>query len=131
MRELRTAVSVHSGLDGVRMRTPDDGYAPSMDEAFLAVDDLRVSTSAVLRGRVRPAVGDSRRYLTRYAFALANELGLTDEERRELAMMLPTRMNAHEPVSWAVLDVKELATMVHWLNGATRVYTVLSQRPPI
>ena len=67
----------------------------------------------------------------RYAFALAKELGLSDEERRELAMMLPSQMDAHEPVSWATLDVTELATMVHWLNGATRVYSLLRQRPPI
>ena len=71
---------------------------------------------------------DTLSYLRRYAFALSNELGLTDEERRELAMMLPTRMDATEPVSWSTLSVKEYATLVHWLNGAAKVYSLLRQR---
>lgn len=75
-------------------------------------------------------MGDvNRAYLMRYARALATELGLTDDERRELAMMLPSRMNQSEPLSWSRLDSKELATMVHWLNGALRVYSLLRLRP--
>ena len=65
----------------------------------------------------------------RYAFALCKELTLSDDERRELAMMLPSRMNATEPVSWKELDVGELAVLVHWLNGATKVVTLLRLRP--
>lgn len=64
----------------------------------------------------------------RRARGLAGELGLTDAERQELAMMLPGQMNAHEPVSWAHLTERDLATMVHWLTGALRVYEVLSLR---
>jgi len=67
----------------------------------------------------------------RYAFALCKELGLEDDERRELAMMLPSRMDAHEPVSWKLLDLGELAVMVHWLNGATKVYGLLRLRPSL
>lgn len=67
----------------------------------------------------------------RYAFALCKELGMDDAERRELAMMLPTRMDAHEPVSWKVLDIGELAVLVHWLNGANKVYSLLRLRPPL
>lgn len=67
-------------------------------------------------------------YLMRYARALSDDLGLSDEERRELAMMLPTRSGAQGPVSWRELTVEELAIMVHWLNGAMKVYELLSLR---
>jgi len=67
-------------------------------------------------------------YLMRYARALAADLGLTDEERRELAMMLPSRSDATGPVSWRDLSVEELAIMVHWLNGAMKVYELLRLR---
>lgn len=71
----------------------------------------------------------SRRvYLMRYARALAADLGLTDDERRELAMMLPTRSHATGPVSWGDLRVDELAIMVHWLNGSLKVYELLRLR---
>lgn len=71
-----------------------------------------------------------RAYLMRRARALAAELGLTDEERQELAMMLPGQMHASEPVSWARLTDEDLSVMVHWLLGATRVYELLRLRPP-
>ncbi len=64
----------------------------------------------------------------RYARALSDDLGLTDEERRELAMMLPSRSGATGPVSWKQLSVEELAIMVHWLNGALKVYELLRLR---
>ena len=69
-----------------------------------------------------------RTYLMRYARALSDDLGLEDEERRELAMMLPTRSGATGPVSWKELSVEELAIMVHWLNGAMKVYELLRLR---
>ena len=53
---------------------------------------------------------------------------MTDEERRELAMMLPSRSGATGPVSWRELSVEELAIMVHWLNGALKVYELLRLR---
>lgn len=64
----------------------------------------------------------------RRAQALAGELGLSDEERRELAMMLPGQMGASGPVSWRQLTESDLATMVHWLNGAMKVYELLALR---
>lgn len=69
-----------------------------------------------------------RGYYMRYAQALAGELRLTDEERRELAMMLPTQMGASEPVSWATLDASELAHLVTWLNGARLVRDLIRMR---
>lgn len=72
-----------------------------------------------------------RSYLMRYARALAGDLGLTDEERRELAMRLPSQSHAQGPVSWGKLTVEELAIMVHWLNGALTVYELLRLRPPV
>lgn len=64
----------------------------------------------------------------RYARALAGELGLSDEERRELAMRLPSQSGATGPVSWELLDAEDLAIMVHWLNGSLMVYELLRQR---
>lgn len=52
---------------------------------------------------------------------LAEQIGLTDEERREVAMMLPTRMDASGPVSWGLLSDAELATLCSWLKGAILV----------
>lgn len=45
-------------------------------------------------------------------------------------MMMPDQMGASGPVSWARLTERDLATMVHWLNGALHVYKLLSMRPP-
>lgn len=73
-------------------------------------------------------MASTRTYLMRRAQALASELGLDDDERRELAMMLPGQMSASGPVSWKHLDVGDLATMVHWLNGATKVYELVRMR---
>jgi hypothetical protein len=51
----------------------------------------------------------------------ATQCGLDDEERRELAMMLPTQSGASGPVSWALLSDQELALMIAWLRGAMLV----------
>ncbi len=69
-----------------------------------------------------------RTYLMRYARALAGELGLSDDERRELAMRLPGQSGAQGPVSWSKLSVEDLAIMVHWLNGSLLVYELLRMR---
>lgn len=69
-----------------------------------------------------------RVYLMRYARALAADLGLTDDERRELAMRLPGQSGAQGPVSWSQLSAQDLAIMVHWLNGSLLVYELLRQR---
>lgn len=67
----------------------------------------------------------------RYAAALAADLRLTDDERRELAMMLPSRMGASGPVSWALLDKSELAHLVMWLAGAQLVRDLLRLRASV
>jgi|DEB3_MinimDraft_2_1074329.scaffolds.fasta_scaffold103196_2 hypothetical protein len=59
----------------------------------------------------------------------AEQIGLTDAERRELAMMLPTRPDASEPVSWGRLTDQELALMCSWLRGAMLVKDLESLRP--
>jgi hypothetical protein len=56
-------------------------------------------------------------------------LNLSDEERQELAMMLPGRKGSQGPVSWALLDVDELAHLVNWLEGARLVLALYRQRP--
>ena len=75
-----------------------------------------------------PAYDSARERLRRHAFALARELNLTDEERREVAMRLPSRSGAQGPVSWALLDVDELAHLVAWLQGAEIVHALYRQR---
>jgi hypothetical protein len=82
-----------------------------------------------------PAESGTRAYdsakerLRRHAFALVRELNLSDEERQELAMMLPGRKGSQGPVSWALLDVDELAHLVNWLEGARLVLALYRQRP--
>ena len=55
------------------------------------------------------------------ALFLARECGLSDVERRELAMMLPGQRDASDSVSWALLDADDLLVMVHWLTGYRNV----------
>ena len=69
-----------------------------------------------------------RVYLMPYARALAADLGLTDDERRELPMMLPGQSGAQSPVSWSKLSAQDLTIMVHWLNGSLKVYELLRLR---
>lgn len=69
-----------------------------------------------------------RNKLMRHAFALAHELALSDDERRELAMMLPSRRDAQGAVSWSLLDVDELAHLVLWLDGARLVHALYRLR---
>lgn len=70
----------------------------------------------------------SRARLRRHAFALAGDLALSDEERRELAMMLPTRRGSSGPVSWATLTDEEFAVLVHMLDGARLVQAIYRMR---
>lgn len=76
-----------------------------------------------------PAVDAAKLRLQRHAFALARELSLTDDERRELAMMLPSRKGASGPVSWADLEVDEFAHLVIELEGARLVLALYRMRP--
>lgn len=71
---------------------------------------------------------ERRRRLMARAILLAGELRLSDSERRELAMMLPTRMGATGPVSWASLDERELSRIVKWLQGASLVLELYGLR---
>lgn len=71
---------------------------------------------------------EQRRRLMARAILLAQQLTLTDDERRELAMMLPTRSGATGPVSWGSLSPGELARIVKWLEGAGFVLELLGLR---
>lgn len=63
----------------------------------------------------------ARQTLMARARWLAAENGLSDEERRELAMMLPTRRGASGPVSWGLLSDDEIALLCAYLRGAMLV----------
>lgn len=75
-----------------------------------------------------PSFDTARARLQRHAFALARELALSDEERRELAMMLPSRKGASEPVSWALLEADEYAHLVNWMDGARLILALYRLR---
>jgi len=73
---------------------------------------------------------DQKHHLQRKAFAIATDLGLTADERRELAHMLPgTEQNTSGRRSWVTLDQDDLAHLVTWLDGARLVRDLLSMRP--
>lgn len=59
----------------------------------------------------------------------AERLGLTDDERHELAMMLPGRHG--EPVSWGRLSDDEVAVLCAWLRGASLVVDLYLLRADI
>ena len=62
-----------------------------------------------------PAI--DRNNANRRVFALLNNLGIGDNERRELAMMLPTQTGASQPPSFATLTAAELQLLGDWLTG--------------
>lgn len=64
-------------------------------------------------------------HLQRTAFAIVRTLGLTREERQELAGMLPGRDG---PCSWADLSTDELAQIVLWLQGAQLIRDLMRMR---
>lgn len=69
-----------------------------------------------------------RAHQNRRAFVVANELGLGNMERRELAMMLPTQTGASGPVSWAALSVAELGLLADWMTGVIRLRELANLR---
>lgn len=74
------------------------------------------------------ASNKERAHQNRRAFAVANELGLGDMERRELAMMLPTQTGASGPVSWAALSIAELGLLADWMTGVIRLRELANLR---
>lgn len=77
-----------------------------------------------------PPVVAARTRLARHAFAIARDLGLSDDERREWAMMLPSRRGASGPVSWADLTTDEFAHLVIQLDGARLHRDLIRLRHP-
>jgi len=59
---------------------------------------------------------------------LAEQIGLTDEERWEIAMMLPDRWRDQVPTSWGKLTDAELALLCAWLKGAVLVISLRDLR---
>ena len=69
-----------------------------------------------------------RNHENRRVFALLAELGIGTNERRELAMMLPTRTGATGPVSFSTLTGAELRLLGDWLTGGTRLLELVQLR---
>jgi hypothetical protein len=69
-----------------------------------------------------------RAHQNRRVFALLNELGIGDNERRELAMMLPTQTGATQPPSFAGLTGCELRQLCDWLTGGIRLMELAALR---
>ena len=63
-----------------------------------------------------PAI--DRNKANRRVFALLNNLGIGDNERRELAWMLPGQAGATGPPSFASLSGADLQLLGDWLTGA-------------
>jgi hypothetical protein len=53
----------------------------------------------------------------RRVFALISKLGIGTNERRELAMMLPSQSGAAGPPSFSTLTGAELVVLGQWLTG--------------
>jgi hypothetical protein len=78
-------------------------------------------------GTAAEAYNAERRRLLRRAFALVDTIGLTDDERRELAMMVGTH-GASGPVSWAALSIADLEQLIERLVGYEQVSVLLAMR---
>jgi hypothetical protein len=60
--------------------------------------------------------------------ALATQLGLSDAERWELAMMVPGQAAASGPVRWSHLSTEDLAVLCQYLRGAELFVGLVVQR---
>lgn len=74
-------------------------------------------------------IDSARKRLLRRAYAIARSLSLTDDERHQLAMMIPSLHGAQDGVSWASLDPDELYHLCIMLEGAQRVLELYRLRP--
>lgn len=63
----------------------------------------------------------------RKAMVLKDELGLTNEERYELALMLPT-VDKDDGGSWKELDVDQLHDLITMMEGYIWISYMMMQR---
>lgn len=67
---------------------------------------------------------EKRQKMFRLAMALKDEIGLTDEERHELALMIPGVQDG----SWKNLDTREMHILLNYLEGFQHILYLLAQR---
>ena len=72
-------------------------------------------------------MSDSRMNRYRKAMALKDQLGLTNEERYELALMLP-RVDKDDGGSWKELDEDQLHDLITMMEGYIWISYMLMQR---
>jgi len=72
-------------------------------------------------------VRDSRENRYRKAMVLKEELGLTTEERHELALMLP-RVDKDDGGSWKELDGDQLHDLITMMEGYIWISYLMMQR---
>jgi hypothetical protein len=70
---------------------------------------------------------DARTNRYRKAMALKEELGLTDDERHELAQMLP-RVDKDDGGSWKELDSDQLHDLITMMEGYIFITHMLMER---
>lgn len=71
---------------------------------------------------------DTRTNRYRKAMALKEQLGLTKEERYELARMLP-RVDKDDGGSWKDLDTDQLHDLITMMEGYIWISYMMMQRP--
>ena len=64
----------------------------------------------------------------RRTFALLTELGIGENERRELAMMLPSQSGAAHPPSFTTLTGADLKLLADWLTGGKMLLELAALR---
>ena len=75
-----------------------------------------------------PADALDRGKENRRCFALINELGIGENERRELAMMLPSQAGASHPPSFTTLTAADLKLLADWMTGGKMLLELAALR---
>ena len=73
------------------------------------------------------SVSDARTNRYRKAMAMKDQLGLTKEERYELALMLP-RVDKDDGGSWKELDSDQLHDLITMMEGYIWISYMMMQR---
>ena len=76
---------------------------------------------------MRVISSDARTNRYRKAMALKEQLGLTDDERHELAQMLP-RVDKDDGGSWKELDSDQLHDLITMMEGYIWISYMMMQR---
>jgi hypothetical protein len=74
-------------------------------------------------------IEEKRQNRLRKAFSMATDIGLNDDERYELAQMLPS-VDKDSKGSWKNLDPKQLHDLITMMEGFAYIGHILDSRLP-